>query len=351
SSYIGLFGGIKPCLIREYPANGETVASSIDIIDYTGNILNGRFTCEGDQITILNTLKNKELVFIEYPVDDSRVTGFRKGFIPTGRGYITENLSISNSLDVGSNINDEGSMNSGTRLGKNISEYLNGIDVSSYIPGNIANLCNYFKEKGTPLSVVQVEITGGTYDDAVTQKTEYTILDVVNNGLNLGYYAFVYPEGPGLSSVVEQAEEFVSVYNSIKDNHGIIPNCKIMIDIEESAFSEVGITPTTDMIKNMIDIFVNTVDKELGEQKYVLYSSANFISTYYGEIDNNKYGLIVSSINGTYSADEISYPKYPYIPENYSSFPNNWGEEWTGVQFNFGNNQDYDIYKNSILLK
>lgn len=103
SSYIGLFGGIEPFSTREYPANGETTANSISIIDYNGDSLYGRFTSAGDQITILNTLKNGELVFIEYPVDDWGVVGYRKGFIPAGVGYSTAN-SLVNDLTVGDKV-------------------------------------------------------------------------------------------------------------------------------------------------------------------------------------------------------------------------------------------------------
>lgn len=229
-------------------------------------------------------------------------------------------------------------------------QYLNGVDISTYKSGEVDRLCEYFKSVGTPLSIAQVEVTGGTYNDTVKYETEKTILDVVNNGLHLGYYAFLYPEGPGLSTAEQQAKAFVNVYREIKEKHGITPDCKIMIDVEESGFKEVNIEPSTEMVTHLINTFANVVDSELGKQEYVVYASASFISAYYGEIDPNKYGVIVSSIEGTYSMEEINYPKYPYTPINYSKYPNNWGDDWTGVQFNFGYEEDYDIYKESFLI-
>ncbi|MGL4450668.1 MAG: hypothetical protein ACRCTZ_05710, partial [Sarcina sp.] len=136
----------------------------------------------------------------------------------------------------------------------------------------------------------------------------------------------------------------------ILNSTNIKPNCKIMIDIEAGAFT--AMSPSAEYIQSMVETFVNTVNSQLGEQEYVVYASASFISKYFSKIDSSKYGLIVSSVatGNNQPMTAITYPEYPYSPICYNDYPNNWGNNWTGVQFAFGAEQDYDIYKNDFLI-
>lgn len=246
-----------------------------------------------------------------------------------------------------------------------MSEYLRGMDISQYTEGQVTAICEYFKNQGTPLSVAQVELTSGTTSMLTSYINDLgyrvypeiikTIADIKENNLNLGYYAYLYPYNgePGWATVEEQGQAFVEAYRQVQNELGITPDCKIMIDIESGAFSPKtsGVTATPSLIKNMVDIFTETINQELGPQEYVVYSSASFISGQFGEIDTNKYGVIVSDVSGKlFDMYQITYPTESYTPIAYWKYPNNWGNNWTGVQFNYGGAQDYDIYTNDILI-
>ena len=241
-----------------------------------------------------------------------------------------------------------------------MSEYLRGMDISQYTEGQVTAICEYFKNQGTPLSVAQVELTGGTTDDAIVNGTAQSVKDVIANGLYLGYYAFLYPYLPGYHTIEQQANEFVSVYKSL----GIKPHCKIMVDIEEDSFTQLGIDIEKEsennpqrrdyfrtLINEMLEEFTNIVDSQLGKQEYVVYASLSFINEFFTYIDTEKYGLIISDVPfGVYSMDQVTYPEYPATPIGYNPSDNNWGNNWTGLQFKYGNAQDYDVYTNNILI-
>lgn len=232
------------------------------------------------------------------------------------------------------------------------SQYLYGMDISSYFEGQVANMCNYFSQQGTPLSIAQVELTCGTtnqLNDA--HNIQAVIQDVKSNGLNLGYYAYLYPYASHYYTVEEQANAFVEAYNQVQNSLGITPDCQIMIDIEQGAFSALGVEPTEELVADMVNSFITTVNNQLGSQEYVVYSSASFISSYFGAIDTSECGVIVSSVQtkNNIPMDDITYPESNYTPIDYSNYPNNWGNDWTGVQFAYGAEQDYDIYTSDIL--
>lgn len=89
SAYGGMFGGIQPKKNRDYPANAETTAQSIAILDYNEDPLTGRYTTLNDPLTVLDVLKNGELILIQYPAEG----GYRKGFI---KNYAQSNFVFNN---------------------------------------------------------------------------------------------------------------------------------------------------------------------------------------------------------------------------------------------------------------
>lgn len=233
-----------------------------------------------------------------------------------------------------------------------MSQYLYGFDMSHYFSGQVEDLCTYYKEQGTPLSVGQVEIISGTTNSVLYEGVYSVIQDIKNNGLKLGYYAFLYPYASGYATVSQQAQVFVEAYNYIKDNLGYTPDLKIMIDIELGPFQELDVEPTCELVAQMVQEFVKTVNSELGEQEYIVYSSASFISSYFKDIDTTTYDLAVSAVAPIDSIPmtEISYPTSDYTPIGYSDYPNNWGDNWVACQFAFGADQDYDIFTEDALI-
>lgn len=396
-----------------YPSNATTIASQIEIVDINGITIPNNYTSNGDNITILDVYMNEKLALIEFP--DSYAGTYIIGYIPVENlingniklksnycnwnsstkeysiydlqksviykiesSQTTEYLFKTNAyacilfnnnnvsqwpLETGFVSLGDGSFGLGksnnttnthpsSNSESNNSEYLRGIDLSYYYEGAITDICNYFLSKGTPLSIAQVELVSGTTETySGNANIQDAIIDIKNNNLKLGYYAFLYPYTYGYANIEEQAHAFVDVYLKIKDILGITPDCKIMIDIELGAFQALGVTPSADIVTNMINTFVQIVNASLGVQEYVVYSSASFISEYFSQIDPSKYGLIVSSVQTANSIpmNQIIFPTKNYTPLDYNDYPNNWGNKWTGVQFAFGSEQDYDIYTNAIL--
>ena len=395
-----------------YPSNATTIASQIEIVDINGITIPNNYTSNGDDITILDVYVDEKLALIEFP--DSYTGTYIIGYVPVSNigeninlkqnycnwtsstqeysiydlqksiiykiesSQTTQYLFKTNTyacilfnnnniinwpLETGFVSLTDGSFGLGKSRNKtnttpssnsksNNSEYLRGIDLSCYYEGAITNICNYFLSQGTPLSIAQVELVSGTTENyGENANIQDAIIDIKNNNLKLGYYAFLYPYTYGYANIEEQAYAFVDVYLKIKDILGIIPDCKIMIDIELGAFQALGVTPSVDIVTNMVNTFVRIVNTSLGVQEYVVYSSASFVSEYFSQIDSSKYGLIVSSVKTANSIpmNQIIFPTKNYTPLDYNDYPNNWGNKWTGVQFAFGSEQDYDIYTNAIL--
>lgn len=232
-----------------------------------------------------------------------------------------------------------------------MSEYLRGVDISQYYPGQVSKLCEYFFNQGTPLNVAQVELTCGTTIELTTNQCIIDVIkDIKSNNLKLGYYAYIYPyAGEGSATLSEQGEALANAYNQVKKNLNITPDCKIMIDIEKEAFQLFDITPTPSLINEMVTEFVSRVDSILGKQEYVVYSSRAGINEFFSEIDISTYGLIVSA--PTLTNAPMTVIKYPLTDYTISEYESNWGNNWTGVQFAFGIEEDYDIYTKDILIK
>ena len=99
-----------------------------------------------------------------------------------------------------------------------MSEYLRGVDISQYYPGQVSKLCEYFFNQGTPLNVAQVELTCGTTIELTTNQCIIDVIkDIKSNNLKLGYYAYIYPyAGEGSATLSEQGEALANAYNQVK---------------------------------------------------------------------------------------------------------------------------------------